>query len=389
MNEQIPRRKGKGKGKGTNVPCRMHWWVATFAAVSLAAAAGCSRGSASDEGAGEKTAVVAEVTVAKVERASLSRVLSVSGTINARPNQDVRVSSLVAGRIAQILVAEGDAVKKDHVLAKIDDKTYRDQLQQVEGAVQQAHAQLDNARLARQREETLFERGIAARKDVEDARTQEKVGEAAVRQAEAALALARLQLARTEVVSPLDGTVVKRLLSAGEAVDGTAAQPIFQVANLSSVELFGNVPAEYLGRIRVGQKMEITSEAIPDAKWEGRVVAVSPAVDPATNMGLVRIELPNPGARLRYGMYLAVQVPIETHENALVVPRKAVYRNEEGSTLVYKVKGDAVTAVPVTVGIEAGGRVEVIGAVEPGDTVVLEGGYGLPEGARIKIKAAP
>jgi RND family efflux transporter MFP subunit len=378
----------RGKGSARRSAGSPRRWAAALLGFSLAAMAGCSRGSASEDGIAPKSAMVAEVTVAKVERASVSRMLAVSGTINARPNQDVRVTSLVPGRIAQMLVAEGDAVKKDQVLAKIDDKPYRDQLQQAEAAVQQATAQLANARLARQREETLFDRGISARKDLEDARTQEKVGEAAVRQTEAAVAIARLQLARTEVRSPLDGTVVKRLLSAGEAVDGTAAQPIFQVANLSSVELFGNVPAEYLGRIRVGQKMEITSEAIPDAKWEGRVVAVSPAVDPTTNMGLVRIELANPAARLRYGMYLAVQLPIETHENALVVPRKAVYRNEEGNTLVYRVKGDAVTAVPVTPGIEAAGRVELTGEIRPGDTVVLEGGYGLPDGAKIRIKTA-
>ena len=357
-------------------------WVVGFAIAALVVTAGCSRSSAPDDTKG----VVAEVTVAKVERATISSALAVSGTINARPNQDVRISSLVPGRIAQMFVAEGDAVKKDQVLAKIDDKPYYNQLQQAEAAVQQARAQLENAHLARQREESLNDRGISARKDLEDARMQEKVGEAAVRQTEAALALARLQLSRTEVVAPLDGTVVKRLLSAGEAVDGTAAQPILQVANLSTVELFGNVPAEYLGRIRVGQKLEISTDAFPDAKWDGRVVAVSPAVDAATNMGLVRIELPNPAGRLRYGMYLAVQVPIETHADALVVPRKAVYRDEEGKTLVYKVKGDTVAAVPVTRGIETTDRAEVTGEVHSGDTVILDGGYGLPDGAHIKVR---
>ncbi len=360
--------------------------VVVFAAAALFLTAGCSRGSGSDEGSDEKTAVVAEVTVTKVERASISRMLSVSGTINARPNQDARVSSLVAGRIAHMYVAEGDSVKKDQPLAKIEDKPYRDQLQQAEAAVQQAHAQLDNTRLTREREESLFNRGISARKDLEDARTQEKVGEAAVRQAEAAVALARLQLARTEVVSPLDGMVVKRLLSAGEAVDGTPAQPIFQVANLSTVELFGNVPAEYLGHIRVGQKMEMGTEALPGARLEGSVVAVSPAVDPATNMGLVRIALANPFGRLRYGMYLAAQVPIEIHTEVFVVPRKAVYRNEEGAALVYKVKGDAVAAIPVTRGIETPDRSEVTGDLQPGDTLVLDGGYGLPDGAHVKVR---
>ena len=229
---------------------------------ALACLAGCSRGSASGDEE-KKAETVAEVTVTNVERGAISSELTVSGSINAPPNRDVRVSSLVAGRIAEIRVAEGDLVKKDQVLAKIDDRPYRDQLQQAEAAAQQAHAQLENAKLALEREETLLGRGIAARKEVEDARTQQKVSEAAVRQAEAASALARLQLARTEVASPLDGTVVKRLMSAGEAVDGTAAQPIVQVANLSSVELFASVPANFMVRIHSGQKLQVASEAFP------------------------------------------------------------------------------------------------------------------------------
>jgi RND family efflux transporter MFP subunit len=357
---------------------------ALAAIAALACLAGCSRGAASDEEGG-KTETVAEVTVTKVERAPISSVLNVNGTINAPPNRDVRVSSLVAGRIAEIRVAEGDAVHKDQVLVKIDDRPYRDQLQQAEAAAQQARAQAENARLALEREETLFGRGISARKEVEDARTQQKVSEAAVRQAEAAVALARLQLARTEVAAPLDGTVVKRLMSAGEAVDGTAAQPILQVANLSTVELFANVPANYLGRIHAGEKLEISSDAFPDLRFSGQVVAISPAVDPATNIGLVRIQMANPGGKLRYGMYLSAVLPLETHESALVVPRKAVYRDEEGKTLVYRVEGEAVHEIPVTLGIETPERVEISGEVKPGDTVVLGGGYGLPDGAKVKV----
>lgn len=359
-------------------------WRALAGLGLLVCLVGCSRGATSDE-EGAKVETVAEVTVTKIERGPISSALNVNGTVNAPPNRDVRVSSLVAGRIAEIRVAEGDMVTKDQVLAKIDDRPYRDQLQQADAAAQQARAQQENARLALEREETLFGGGISARKEVEEARTQQKVSEAAVRQAEAAVALARLQLARTEVAAPLDGTVVKRLMSAGEAVDGTAAQPIVQVANLSSVELFANVPANYLGRIHVGQKLEISSDAFPDAQFAGRVVAISPAVDPATNIGLVRIEIANAGAKLRYGMYLSALVPLETHENALVVPRQAVYRDEAGKTLVYKVEGGSVHEIPVTLGIETPDRVELSGQVQPGDTVVLGGGYGLPDGAKVKV----
>ena len=160
------------------------------------------------DGSGNAADVVAEVTVTRVERADITTTLSVSGTVAALPNQDVRVSSLVPGRVARMMVAEGDHARAGQDLAKIDDRPYQDQAQQAEAAVEQAKANLENARLNRDRNENLVQRGIAARKDLEDARTQFRVDEAALRQAEAALALGHLRLTRTEVRSPLDGVVV-------------------------------------------------------------------------------------------------------------------------------------------------------------------------------------
>jgi len=162
-----------------------------------------------------------------------------------------------------MMVAEGDHIREGQVLAKIDDRPFRDQVQQAQAAVDQAKANLENSSLNLQRNERLLERGIAARKDVEDARTQASVNKAALSQAEAALSLVRLNLARTEVRSPLTAMIVKRLLSVGEQVDGTAAQPVFEVASTSEVELFGNVPALYLDKIRLGQTLEISTEAFP------------------------------------------------------------------------------------------------------------------------------
>src|SRR5208337_3204431 len=225
-------------------------------ALSLLLLPSCSKKSSEGEGEGAEEGaanIVAEVTVTRVERADIQSTLSVSGTVSALPNQDVRVSSLVPGRVARMMVAEGDRVREGEVLAKIDDRPFRDQVQQAQAAVDQAKANLENSRLNLQRNESLLERGIAARKDVEDARTQHSVNKAALSQAEAALSLARLNLSRTEVRSPLTGMIVKRLLSVGEQVDGTAAQPVFEVASTSEVELFGNVPALYLDKIRVGQ----------------------------------------------------------------------------------------------------------------------------------------
>lgn len=340
-----------------------------------------------DEVRANSATPVAEVTVTRVTRASVSSVLAVTGTVAALPNQDVKVSSLVSGRIASMAVAEGDRVEPGQELAKIDDRPFRDPLRQAEAAVEQAKANFENAQLNRARMETLFQRGVAAKKDLEDARTLMSVNQAALNQAEAVLAVARLQIARTEVHSPLAGTVVKRFASVGEQVDGTAAQPLFEVANVSTAELFGNVPAVYLGQIRIGQSLEIATESFPSKKFTGRVVAISPAVDPTTNVGLVRIRLANPGGLLRLGMFLSAQLPLATHSNALVVPAQAIYRDENGEPRVYRVEGENAEAVPVKLGLETKGQVELLDGVKEGETVILSGGYGLGDKARVRVKS--
>ncbi len=89
-------------------------------------------------------------------------------------------------------------------------------------------------------------------------------------------------------------------------------------------------------------------------------------------------------------MFLTAQLPLETHANALVVPSKAIYRGEDSQPLVYRVEVDKAEAkaaiAPVTLGIETSDQTELLSGVKEGDTVVLEGGYGLPDGAKVKVK---
>src|SRR5437870_1652552 len=157
------------------------WIPAALASLVLSLTA-CSRKAASET----EEPAVAEVTLTQIKRAEVSQVLNLTGTIAALPNQDVRVSSLVPGRVAEMKAAEGDRVRAGQLVAQIDDRPIRDQLAQAEAAAAQARANLANATLARARNENLFERGIAARKDLEDARTQESVAAAALQEAEAA-----------------------------------------------------------------------------------------------------------------------------------------------------------------------------------------------------------
>lgn len=359
------------------------------AVMVLSLGTGCSKASGNDdESSGAKeTAAPAAVTVTEVKRADISRVLQLTGSLSAVPNRDVKVSSLVPGRITNLEVAEGDKVTRGQVLAKIDDAPIRDQLTQAQATLAQALANEENAKLNLARDEDLVQRGIAARKELEDARTQESVAQAGVRQAQAAVSIAELQLTRTSIASPITGTVLKRYVSNGEQVDGTAATPIAEVASLDEADMMANVPVADLVRMKPGRELQLTSASIPGRVYKGQVVGVSQAVDPTSNSGLVRIRIKNSGGDLRIGMFLGAQIPVETHVKALTVSPQAIYRDQEGMLRVFRAEGDTAIAVPVTLGIETPELAEILSGVKEGDKLILTGGYGLEDKAKIIVQA--
>jgi RND family efflux transporter MFP subunit len=365
---------------------RMAFLIMSAALFALTSAS-CSHKTA-DEDAVSSTSATAQVTLTRVVRTDISQTFSLTGTAAALPNRDVKVGALVPGRIAELRAAEGDVVKEGQLLARLDDRTYRDQLQQAEAAEQQAQASLENAKLSRTRNEDLFQRGIVARKDLEDSRTQESVAAAALKQAQAALEIARLNLARSEINSPLNGVVAKRFVSVGEQVDGTAAQPIVEVANLREVEFLGNAPAAYLAKMKPGEAVDVTTEAVRGQKFPGRVIATSPSVDPTTGVGFVRIRVPNSNGLLRLGMFLSAEMPVDTHRHVLVVPTQAIYKDEEGQARIFVVNQDSAKAVPVKLGIDTPDRVELEEAngVKEGDNIILAGGYGLGDKAKVLVQ---
>jgi RND family efflux transporter MFP subunit len=354
--------------------------VAWAAGVCGDAACGGRPADDAEPEASEVPTIKAEST--NVVRQRMAETLELHGAIAALPNQDVKVSALVAGRVNAVSVAEGDTVRNGQVLAQIDPRPLQEQQRQAAAALQQAQAQVENARLNLQRTQQMFERGIAAGKELEDARTAVAEAEAAVAQATAGVNTAALQVERAEVRSPIAGQVVKRLISVGEQVDGTAAQPIAEIANLDQVELVANVPVEQIARIRIGQAAAVTTVAYAGQSFAGTVVAISPAIDPATSAGSARIRIANSSHRLKVGMFSDARIDLEVHDGALVVPPAALVRGDEGAAL-YVVSGDIAQRTPVTVGLETPEAVEILSGVSEGQLVLISGVYGLGDKAQL------
>lgn len=329
---------------------------------------------------------VPEVTVTKVRRGVVAENVLVSGNLVSLPNKDAKITALVPGRIDSVLVTEGDSVKQGQVLAHLDAVTLQDQARQAEAAVAQAKANVQNSKLAAEREEGLLSRGISSRKEVEDAKTQLAVNQGQLQQAEAAASAARTQANRSILRAPFAGTVVHRFLSKGEQVDGSSGQPILEVAEISELELLGTVPASRLSGIHPGTKFTFQTNAVPDVNFAAHVVAVFPAVDPATDNGTIRIRINNEKHLLKLGMFLSVELPLQQASTGLIVPKQAIYPDENGEPHVYKVTGDQAEFTPVEVGVQTKDQAQLTSGVSEGDTVILTGGYGLPEKARVRQK---
>ncbi len=343
----------------------------------------CTRTADEEIVSAEVPTIVAETGT--VARRDVVEPLLVRGAIAAPPNEDVKLASQVPGRVVAMSVAEGDSVQAGQVVAEIETPPLEDQQRQARAALAQAKAALENARLNLARTERLFERGIAAGKEIEDARAQAAAAEAGLEQAEAALATADRQLGRAHVRSPISGQVVKRFVGVGEQVDGTPAQPLLEVANVDRVEVAAHVAADHLGRVRVGQPATIASDAWPDRTFDGEVVAIAPAVDPATNAALVRIRVKNPERLLKVGMFAQARIGLAEKKGVLVVPPSAVSKTDEG-TAVYVVSGEEATRTPVKIGLETPEAVEVLSGVKEGQKVLTSAIHGLGERAKLAAK---
>jgi membrane fusion protein, multidrug efflux system len=159
------------------------------------------------------------VRVVTVQRESLAPRIPIAGVIAPLPGRDVKVGALVAGRVDQVFVAEGDRVKMGQVIAHIEAQPLRDRVSETEAQKVQTRAQLENARTRLARAERLWKDGITSRQEVDDSRTAVVAAESALKQADAIGGTAEVQLGRATLRAPFAGVVAAILVPAGQPVE--------------------------------------------------------------------------------------------------------------------------------------------------------------------------
>jgi HlyD family secretion protein len=230
----------------------------------------------------------------------------------------------------------------------------------------------------------VFDRGIAARQEVDDASARYAAAKAGEDQATAAARRAQLHIDRATVRSPLGGLVLKVMRHSGELADGTPATAIVEVGDPSQIELVGDASGNDLVRIARGARASVSVNG--GAGYPGTVAAVSPAVDRATGLGVVRVSVdlggkPSPPI----GIFAVAHIASGAPRQATVVPTVAL-RNATGPEAEVVVCGpDRIAHVArVKVGVHLDPLVEVIGEVKPGDQVAVAPVLGIADGDKLE-----
>ena len=347
------------------------------------------RGGGGGRGSGRPALTVDTTAVARTE---IIEYITVVGNLVGQATVDI--VPRVAGRIDSLTATLGDRVTRGQQIAKIEDRELQQQVLQAEQSLEvnratvkqrESDLQLRRTTLARQQE--LLDKGLQTRQVVEDAEAGYNSALAAVDLAKAQLAQTdarigelKITLSNTRVVSPVDGFVGRRNLDQGAFAGANTV--ILQVVDIATVRMVANLVERDFKRITQGVQAEVEVDAFPGETFSGVISRVAPIFDAATRTASMEIEVPNPGYRLKPGMYARVRLTAERKADALTVPRNAVV-DVEGRRGVFLPDGATAKFQPVTTGLQDETRVEILEGLTEGQSVITTGALALREGDRI------
>lgn len=336
----------------------------------------------------EETVTTAAVPV-EVELAHLGTiraVVAVTGTADPMPGADWTIIAPQPARVALITKAEGDRVRKGELLVKFDAPPLRADLATRSGELAAARARVENARKNETRLAGLLAKGIASRKEVEDAQKELREAEAAVRESTGTRAAAADLAAQAIVYARFNGLVAHRSHNPGDIVEAAASDPVLRVVDPTRMEVTASVPVAALVRIAVGQPAKVlVPGADEDSVEPAKVVSRPAAVDVATGTAVVRLSL-GPGTRLTAGTPVHAEIQTEEHKDVVIVPAAAVVR-EEDEVYVFVVGADEKAhKKKVVLGIDNPKEAEIRSGVLVSQKVVVKGQDELPDGATVTVQ---
>ncbi len=332
-------------------------------ALATAALAGCARNKTAGEAAQAKGPAADAVKSVKVYTAAKESVLLDGDyAANIQANAVNNIAPQSGGRIQKINVEVGDFVNAGQILAEMD----RVQLDQ-------AKLRLTNAETELARLKQLYEQGGVAQSDYEAMELNYNVSKSAYDNL----------LENTILRSPITGVVTARNYDRGDMYG--MASPIFTVQQIVPVKLLVGVSEADYTKVKKGDKVSLTVDALPGKSFSGSVRRIYPTIDPASHTFNVEVAVPNQNRELRPGMYAKVNLTFGQN-NSIVVPDAAIVKLQgSGQRSVFVVEDGVAVSRPVSLGRHFDGKYEILSGLEEGEKVVVKGQSSLRAGAKVEV----
>lgn len=333
-----------------------------FATLLLSA---CGTGVASDAEpvAAAETAAV-PVEVALPSRADVHATYASSTAIAS--DSDAPVVAKVAGEVVELLVEEGDQVTAGQALLRLDGQRLRLEMLS-------AKANLERARKEFERNKDLHRRGLVSAALFEGLKYD-------LDALQATYQLKRLNYGYSTVRATISGIVSSRDIKLGENL--TAGQVAYRITDTAELLAYLQVPQAELSKIGVGQSATLTVASTPSKQFPATIIRISPTIDIRDGTFRATARIDNANGELAPGMFGRFRISYETHENALVIPQRALLDEDDVMT-VYVVKDDQVLRRTIEVGIIDGDHAEVLSGLSEGEQVVVVGQSGLRDGSKV------
>ena len=332
-----------------------------FVAAAVIVTAGCGNTSTKKAEAVEVPVADPTVSVAQVFVREVPQEAVYTSTVQAYVKNNI--APQMAGRITKINVEIGDFVKEGQVLAEID-----------KAQLLQAQLQLQNQEVELQRLKTLYEEGGLSQSDYDAIQLQYNVLKTQVDNL----------LENTTLRSPINGVVSARNYDVGDMY--AMSMSLFTVEQIVPVKLLIGVSETDYSKVKKGDSVTVTADAIPGKTFYGKISRIYPTVDPATRTFTVEVKIDNTYKTLRPGMFARATINFGSNNN-VVIPDVAVVKQQgSGERFVYVLNEDnTVTYKKVVLGRRMGAEYEVLEGLEDGDKIVIGGQIRLKDGVKVIV----
>ncbi|MBK5274926.1 MAG: efflux RND transporter periplasmic adaptor subunit [Desulfuromonadales bacterium] len=320
------------------------------------------------------------VVVTPAKKLRLGGMISATGKVEANADRIAHVSPRISGKIVAVRASLGDSVSAGQALVTLDSVELGEAL----GRYHQSKTKLALAQSNMERIKNLVEKKIAARKDILQAETDYKMAQTELHTDEERLSLYGVSASDLKgenykkpllpVRSPIGGTITEKHAIVGELSD--PSKSLYTVADLSSVWVLVDINEKDLSKVHKGQAAIVSVGAFPDLKLKGRVTYIADLVNEATRTVKARIEVVNPGRKLKPEMFATVELALPSDTPAVLAVPEDAFQELEGKKVLF-VTDDGTEFEPrkVELGRASGGMAEVLAGLKEGERYAVKGSF--------------